>query len=99
MAQLPVKSLFEETVLSWECVYYHYRKWYLANVFKQSWISILEKHKSKLDLSSVDFDGSHTSRGGEKVEYQSRKKRKTTNSLYLSAFQAPSTFINRKPHC
>ncbi len=63
MAQLPVKSLFEETVLSWECVYYHYRKWYLANVFKQSWISILEKHKSKLDLSSVDFDGSHTSRG------------------------------------
>ncbi len=64
--QLPVKSLFEEIVLSWECVYYHYRKWSLANVFKQGWISILEKNKSKLDLSSVDFDGSDTSaiRGG-----------------------------------
>ena len=39
-----------------------------------------------LDLSSVDFDGSHTStiRGGEEVEYQGRKKRKTTNALYLS---------------
>lgn len=84
--QLPVKALFEENVLSWESVYYHYRKWCLANIFKQSWIRILEKNKSKLDLSSVDFDGSHTSaiRGGQEVEYQGRKKRKTTNSLYLS---------------
>ena len=39
--QLPVKSLFEEIVLSWESVYYHYRKWCLANVFKQNWISII----------------------------------------------------------
>lgn len=84
--QLPVKSLFEEIGLTWECAYYHYRKWCLADIFKQSWISILEKNKSKLDLSSVDFDGSHTSaiRGGEEVAYQGRKKRKTTNSLYLS---------------
>lgn len=38
------------------------------------------------DLSSVDLDGSHTPaiRGGEAVEYQGRKKRKTTNSLYLT---------------
>jgi len=51
--QLPVKSLFEDVVLTWECVYYHYRKWCLTNVFKQSWIHILEKNKSKLDLSSL----------------------------------------------
>jgi transposase len=84
--QLPVKALFEENVLSWESVYYHYRKWCTTDVLKKSWTSILEKNKSKLDLSSVDFDGSHTSaiRGGEEVEYQGRKKRKTTNSLYLS---------------
>jgi transposase len=84
--QLPVKALFEENILCWESVYYHYRKWCTTDVLKKSWTSILEKNKSKLDLSSVDFDGSHTSaiRGGEEVEYQGRKKRKTTNSLYLS---------------
>ena len=37
-------------------------------------------------LSSVDLDGSHTPamRGGQEVEYQKRKRRKTTNALYLS---------------
>ncbi len=82
---LPVKSLFDGDILTWQSVYYHYRKWCNRNVLKKSWISILEKNKSKLDLSSVDFDGSHTSaiRGGEGAEYQGRKKRKTTNALYL----------------
>lgn len=34
----------------------------------------------------MDLDGSHTpaKRGGEAVEYQGRKKAKTTNSLYLT---------------
>jgi hypothetical protein len=34
----------------------------------------------------VNLDGSHSSciRGGEEVSYQGRKKRKTTNSLYLT---------------
>jgi transposase len=84
--QLPVKALFEGIVLSWESVYHHYRKWCANAVFKRCWIAILKKNKSMLDLSSVDFDGSHTStiRGGEEVEYQGRKKRKTTNALYLS---------------
>lgn len=84
--QLPVKALFEGIVLSWESVYYHYRKWCANAVFKQCWIAILKKNKTMLDLSSVDFDGSHTStiRGGEEVDYQGRKKRKTTNALYLS---------------
>ena len=45
-----------------------------------------KKHKRKLDLSSVDLDGNHTPaiRGGETVEYQGEKKRKTTNELYLT---------------
>ena len=73
--QLPVKSLFDGDFLTWQSVYYHYRKWCRTDVLKNSWISILEKNKSKLDLSSVDFDGSHTSaiRGGEEAEYQGRK--------------------------
>ena len=84
--QLPVKALFEGNILSWQSVYYHYRKWCTTDVLKRAWTSILEKYKSRLDLSSVDFDGSHTSavRGGKETEYQGRKKRKTTNALYLS---------------
>lgn len=37
-------------------------------------------------MSSVDLDGSHTTalRGGGEVGYQGRKKRKTTNALYLT---------------
>ncbi|MFM9825110.1 hypothetical protein [Flavobacterium sp.] len=57
--------------MTWQSVYYHYRKWCRTDFLKKSWINILEKNKSKFDPSSVDFDGSHTSaiRGGEEAEY------------------------------
>lgn len=84
--QLPVKALFEQKVLTWNSVYYHYRKWCLSDTLKHSWINFLNRHQKKLDLSSVDLDGSHTPavRGGKEVEYQGRKKCKTTNALYLT---------------
>jgi len=84
--QLPVKALFEGESLTWNSVYYHYRKWCLSDTLKHSWIDFLKSHKKSLDLSSVDLDGSHTPaiRGGDQVEYQGRKKRKTTNALYLT---------------
>lgn len=68
------------------CLLYHYRKWCLSNTLKDSWLKFLKTHKQQLDLSSVDLDGSHTPaiRGGQQVEYQGRKKRKTTNALYLT---------------
>lgn len=84
--QLPVKALFGNKVICWQTVYYHYRKWSLCGFWKACWIKFVERHRSKLDLSSVDLDGSHTPaiRGGEQVDYQGRKKCKTTNSLYLT---------------
>ena len=84
--QLPVKALFDGQHLTWNTVYYHYRKWCLSDVLKTSWIQFLKVHKQDLDLSSVDLDGSHTPaiRGGVAIEYQGRKKRKTTNALYLT---------------
>lgn len=49
------------------------------------WSKILEKHKHRLDLSSIQLDGTHTpcKRGGEAVAYQGRKKCKTSNMLIL----------------
>lgn len=84
--QLPVKALFEQQTITWNAVYYHYRKWCLSDTLKHSWITFLKQHKKELDLSSVDLDGSHTPaiKGGVEVEYQGRKKRKTTNALYLT---------------
>lgn len=84
--QLPVKALFPNVLLSWQSVYYHYRKWCLSEVWQHCWVQLLKRHKGNLDLSSVDLDGSHTPamRGGQSVDYQGRKKRKTTNALYLT---------------
>jgi len=84
--QLPVKALFDGQPLVWNTVYYHYRKWCTSDTLKQCWIDFLKAHKKELNLSSVDLDGSHTPaiRGGAEVEYQGRKKCKTTNALYLS---------------
>ncbi len=83
---LPVRALFSDKALCWQAVYYHYRKWYLSGTWKDCWIKFLGAHKSDLDLSSVDLDGGHTpaKRGGTAVEYQGRKKARTTNSLYLT---------------
>ena len=42
-----------------------------------------------LDMSRVELDGSHTTtlRGGECCGYQGRKKRKTTNVIYVTDSQ------------
>lgn len=83
---LPVDSLFSNVVLHYKTVFGHYRKWCKSGAWKACWVKLLEKHKDKIDLSSADIDGSHTPamRGGEEVSYQGRKKRKTTNSIFLT---------------
>ena len=50
------------------------------------WVRLLDKHRNELDMSGMDLDGSHTAAlcDGEEVGYQCRKKRNTTNSLYLT---------------
>ena len=83
---LPVSSIFTRTVLSYKTVYGHFRKWSMNGEWKKVWTIILERYKSFLDMSSVDLDGSHTAtlRGGECCGYQGRKKRTTTNAIYVT---------------
>ena len=85
-ALLPVEALFSGEVLTAGAVYHHYRKWCKTGEWKSMWLGLLDKHRREFDMSSVDLDGSHTAalRGGEHVGYQGRKKRKTTNALYLT---------------
>ena len=69
--------------ISYQAVYYHFRKWSrdgsLKKVFEVSTKTIGEL----LNLSEINFDGSHTisKKGGESVKYQGRKKAKTSNIL------------------
>ncbi|MBP1631698.1 MAG: transposase [Bacteroidetes bacterium] len=83
---LPVTSLFSKVVLSYKTVFGHFRQWCKCGIWQQIWTHLLEKYKSFLDMSSVELDGSHTPavRGGEEVAYQGRKKKKTTNALFLT---------------
>ncbi len=83
---LPVNALFSNVVLSSKTIFYHFRKWCKKGEWKSVWINLLSKHRDKLDMSSVDLDGSHTRamKGGEAIGYQGRKKTNTTNALYLT---------------
>jgi transposase len=86
--KLPMSGLVtsDKSELSWCAVYWHFRKWSkdgsLEKLFQSSVFSIQED----LDLSEVNLDGSHViaKKGGEDVEYQGRKKAKTTNVLPLT---------------
>jgi transposase len=71
---------------SWNSVYFHYQKWCKDGSWQRIWQILLDKHRTTLDLSSVQLDGTHTpaKRGGEAVGYQGRKKCKTSNMLILS---------------
>lgn len=84
---LPIAELFSgEDKPCYQTVFHHYRKWCKAGAWQASFAAIVSRHKSILDLSVSHIDGSHTTatRGGECVEYQGRKKRKTTNALYFT---------------
>jgi transposase len=82
---LPMEALFCDTDYTWNSVYHHYQKWSKDGSWGVVWQTILNKYRGKLDMSSVQLDGSQTpvKRGGAAVGYQNRKKCKTSNILFL----------------
>ena len=60
---------------SWQSVYYHFHKWSADGSWERVWQKVLDKYKWKLDLSTVQLDGTQTpsKRGGESVAYQDGK--------------------------
>ena len=105
---LPVSAIFTGRVLSYKSVYARFRKWSRNSEWKKVWGMILSRHRSFLDMSSVDLDGSHTTtlRGGECCGYQGRKKRTTTNAIYVTdrqgiplAMSTPVSGSHNDLHC
>ncbi len=84
--QLPVKQFFTENPLTWQGVYYHFNKWVGDGSWVRLWVNLLNTHRTRLDLSSLQLDGSHApaKNGGEAVGYQGRKAARTTNTLFLA---------------
>lgn len=84
--ELPTKQFFTGKVLHWNSVFYHYNKWSKADCWRTIWVNVLTKNRQFLDLSSIEFDGSHTpaKNGGDAVGYQGRKACNTTNALFVS---------------
>ncbi|WP_313578205.1 IS5 family transposase [Chishuiella sp.] len=82
--ELSVKEYFSDAI-SWQIVYYYFNKWSKDGSFYKVWTNLLSKNKKLLDMSSVQLDGSHTRArlGGEAVDYQGRKKCKTSNIIFL----------------
>ena len=82
--EISIKEQFEEGEISWNTIYYYFNKWSKDGSFQRVWLNILEKNKSKLDLSCAQIDGSHSkTKGGESRGYQSRKSANTTNAIFL----------------
>lgn len=92
--EVPTKAFFNDIILSWNSVYYHFNAWSKDDCWRKIWINILSQNSKYLDLSSVEFDGSHTpaKNGGDAVGYQGRKSSNTTNALFVSDNQAGPPF-------
>lgn len=83
---LPVRQFFAHEALSWSGVYHHFNAWRKDGSWKKLWGTLLQLHRARLDLSSVQLDGSHTRThcGGAAIGYQGRKAARTTNLLFLA---------------
>ena len=84
--ELPTKEFFSDRLLSWNSVYHHFNAWSKDDCWRKIWVNILSQNLKYLDLSSIEFDASHTPAkiGGDAVGYQGRNSSNTTNTLFLS---------------
>jgi transposase len=71
---------------SWQLVYYYYRKWCRAGVFKNMFEVYLALKNDNLDIENLNLDGTHSyvKKACESVGYQHRKKGKTSNVLIMT---------------
>ena len=83
---LPIKQFFTGQALTWSGVYDHFNEWRKDSSWKKLWVTLLRLHKSRLNLSSRQLDGSHTRthNGGAAIGHQGRKAARTTNLLFLA---------------
>ena len=82
--ELPINSYISGDY-SYKSVFYHFNRWSKLDVWQTIWLNLLRKHREKLNLHTIQLDGTHTRTHGavEKTAYQGRKGGKTSNLLCL----------------
>ena len=83
LADGPRPRQADKKELSWQAVYYHFRKWSRDGSWERVWQHSIDCIRNDVDLTQLNLDGSHApaKKGGESVAYQGRKKAKTSNIL------------------
>ena len=83
---LPVKALIFSGSVDYKTIFHHFRKWVKDGSWERAWYALTRAYKHLLDLSTAQFDGTHSlaKRGGDAVGYQRRKRGKTSNILLLT---------------
>jgi len=83
IAHCPRPARRDKKEISWQAVYYHFRKWSADGSLEKVWQASLQTVQDDLDLRQLNLDGSHAiaKKGGESVAYQGRKRAKTSNIL------------------
>ena len=84
--QLPIQKQGESKEISWQAVYYHFRKWSQDGSLEQIFEHSIACIRQQIDTHHLNLDGSHAiaKKGGEAVAYQGRKKAKTSNILPIT---------------
>ena len=57
--ELPLKEFCSRILISWQSIYYHFNRWSKDGSWQRMWTQLLKINKAQLDMSSVQFDGSH----------------------------------------
>lgn len=82
---LPIETSVHTTrkELSYQAVYHRFRKWSRDGSWKTVFDHSIQAIKDDVNLSEIHLDGTHTigKKGGVSVQYQGRKKAKTSNII------------------
>jgi len=72
--------------LSYQSFYYHFRKWSDDESFEYLFRASIIAIQFDMNVSELNLDGTHTlaKKGGQQVEYQPRKRGKTSNIFPLT---------------
>ena len=78
--ELPI-SRYISGKYSYKSVFYHFSRWSKLDIWQDIWLHLLRAHRDKLNLHTLQLDGTHTRTRGaiEKSAFQRRKGGKTSN--------------------
>ena len=73
--QIPIRHFSPEATTGWKAIYHHFREWVKDGSWQKSSIKLLANNRCKLDMSSVQLDGSHTpaKKGGQAEDIKGEK--------------------------